>query len=58
VVIGSDCTGSCKSNYHTITTTTATQYIIESNVNEIYVVITKSMMIGIHEINSLMVQVL
>ena len=41
-----------------ITTTTAAQYIIESNVNEIYVVITKSMMIGIHEINSLMVQVL
>jgi hypothetical protein len=24
VVIGSDCTGSCKSNYHTITTTTYT----------------------------------
>jgi len=24
VVIGTDCTGSCKSNYHTITTTTAT----------------------------------
>jgi hypothetical protein len=23
VVIGTDCTGSCKSNYHTITTTTA-----------------------------------
>jgi hypothetical protein len=23
VVIGNDCTGSCKSNYHTITTTTA-----------------------------------
>ena len=22
VVIGTDCTGSCKSNYHTITTTT------------------------------------
>ena len=25
VVIGTDCTGSCKSNYHTITTTTATE---------------------------------
>ena len=24
VVIGTDCTGSCKSNYHTITTTTVT----------------------------------
>ena len=23
VVIGSDCTGSCKSNYHAVTTTTA-----------------------------------
>jgi hypothetical protein len=23
VVIGTDCTGSCKSNYHTITATTA-----------------------------------
>ena len=27
MVIGTDCTGSCKSNYHTITTTTAPQYI-------------------------------
>jgi hypothetical protein len=25
VMIGNDCTGSCKSNYHTITTTTATE---------------------------------
>jgi len=25
VVIGTDCTGSCKSNYHTTTTTTATE---------------------------------
>jgi hypothetical protein len=28
VVIGTDCTGSCKSNYHAITTTTATKYIV------------------------------
>jgi len=27
VVIGTDCTGSCKSNYHTITTTTASRNI-------------------------------
>jgi hypothetical protein len=27
-VIGTDCTGSCKSNYHTITTTTAPQHTI------------------------------
>ena len=27
VVIGTDCTGSCKSNYHTIMTTTAPQFI-------------------------------
>ena len=26
VVIGTDCIGSCKSNYHTITTTTASSY--------------------------------
>jgi len=26
VVIGTDCTGSCKSNYHTITTTTTPIY--------------------------------
>ena len=26
VVIGTDCTGSCKSNYHTITTTTVTSF--------------------------------
>ena len=25
--LGTDCTGNCKSNYHTITTTTATSYI-------------------------------
>jgi hypothetical protein len=29
VVIGTDCTGSCKSNYHTITTTTAPKEIYE-----------------------------
>ena len=28
VVIGSDCIGSCKSNYHTITATTAPQYLL------------------------------
>ena len=28
VVIGTDCTGSCKSNYHTITTTTAPYYTL------------------------------
>ncbi len=28
VVIGTDCTCSCKSSYHTITTTTAPQYNI------------------------------
>jgi hypothetical protein len=27
VVIGTDCTGSCKSNYHAITTTMAPTYI-------------------------------
>ena len=27
VVIGTDCTGSCKSNYHTITTTTAPVFV-------------------------------
>jgi hypothetical protein len=27
-VIGTDCTGSCKSNYHTITTTTSPQHTI------------------------------
>ena len=27
VVIGTDCTGSCKSSYHTITTTTAPLYL-------------------------------
>jgi hypothetical protein len=27
VVIGTDCTGGCKSNYHTITTTMAPQHI-------------------------------
>ena len=27
MVIGTDCTGSCKSNYHTITTTTAPSFI-------------------------------
>jgi len=31
VVIGTDCTGSCKSNYHTITTTTAPIYIYMFN---------------------------
>jgi hypothetical protein len=30
VVIGTDCTGSCKSNYHTITTTTASLIISKS----------------------------
>jgi hypothetical protein len=29
VVIGTDCTGNCKSNYHTITTTTVPDMIIE-----------------------------
>ena len=28
VVIGTDCTGNCKSNYHTITTTTAPETIV------------------------------
>ena len=31
VVIGTDCTGSCKFNYHTITTTTAPQKIESQN---------------------------
>ena len=30
VGIGIDCTGSCKSNYHTITTTTAPQYTMKT----------------------------
>jgi hypothetical protein len=30
VVIGTDCTGSCKFNYHTITTTTASLIISKS----------------------------
>jgi hypothetical protein len=36
VVIGTDCLGSCKSNYHTITTTMATQYLLveETGVSE------------------------
>jgi len=29
VVIGTDCTGSCKSNYHMITTTTTPPYMIQ-----------------------------
>ena len=29
VVIGTDCIGSCKSNYHTITTTTAPENVFE-----------------------------
>jgi nitrate reductase gamma subunit len=36
VVIGIDCTGSCKSNYHTITTTTAPRlgiYLLNKNNN-------------------------
>ena len=28
VVIDTDCTGSCKSNYHTIMTTTASLYVM------------------------------
>ena len=32
VVIGIDCTGSCKSSYHTITTTTDPIYYINNNV--------------------------
>ena len=32
VVIGTDCIGSCKSNYHTITTRTATRLLIEVSI--------------------------
>jgi hypothetical protein len=35
VVIGTDCIGSCKSNYHTITTTTAPFIIRECNVTSL-----------------------
>ena len=34
MVIGTDCTGSCKSNYHTMMTTTASQ-ILYNNQNDI-----------------------
>jgi len=38
VVIGTDCKGSCKSNYHTITTTTAPYYMyIRSHTHTIHV---------------------
>jgi hypothetical protein len=30
VVIGTDCIGSCKSNYHMITTTTVSEYIMDT----------------------------
>jgi hypothetical protein len=33
VVIGTDCTGSCKSNYYAITTTTAPSSDLEKYVN-------------------------
>jgi hypothetical protein len=36
IVIGTDCTGSCKSNYHTITTTTKS---LDETVNKIFVTI-------------------
>ena len=36
VVIGTDCTGSCKSNYHTITTTTVHFYQFESLFLELF----------------------
>ena len=39
VVIGTDYTGSCKSKYHTITATTAAQFIICLNVT-LYIIIT------------------
>ena len=32
VVIGTDCTGSCKSNYHTITTMTDPAFIVDGNI--------------------------
>ena len=35
VVIGTDCTGSCKSNYHTITTTTAPDWRLEVDIGGI-----------------------
>ena len=31
-VIGTDCTGSCKSNYHTITTMTDPAFIVDGNI--------------------------
>jgi hypothetical protein len=40
VVIGIDCTGSCKSNYHTITTTTALTVICGINVIKILITVT------------------
>jgi hypothetical protein len=38
VVIGTDCTGCCKSNYHTITTTTAPRWYRDANVITLQVV--------------------
>ena len=35
-VIGSDCIGSCKSNYHTITTTMASVFLVIKQVNYIF----------------------
>jgi len=37
VVIGTDCAGSCKSNYHTITITTAPQSEMDMSIQGEYV---------------------